>query len=275
MLPVLAAIKWDLDPYLVRFSNGFGIKYYGLAYALAFLIAGLLLHLYWKRGRSPLNLEGQSDLLLYGMIGTLVGGRLGYFVFYDSARLFSADLFRVWDGGMASHGGMIGVMVGAWFAARKHRIAFLTAGDLMASLAPPGLLLGRIANFINGELWGHPTNVPWAVSFAVRDADNTIVSYTEPRHPSQLYEAAMEGLVLLLYTQWRLWRTPVLKEQPGRLGGEFLLGYAIVRVLGEQFREADPGIPTPLGLNRGAWLSLALVVVGIYLIVRARRQAQR
>lgn len=277
MRRVLAYYQHDIDPFLIRFPDDWfieGIKYYGLAYALAFLIAGVLLHVYWKHQRSPLNPEGQSDLLLFAILGTLIGGRVGYFLFYSPDTLLREPLalFRVWDGGMASHGGFIGVVLGTWWAARKHRLPFLTAGDLVATLAPPGLLLGRIANFINAELWGHPTTVPWAVQFPLHDAAGNITGYTEPRHPSQLYEAALEGLLLLAYTQWRLWRTPVVREEPGRLGGEFLLGYAIVRIIGEQFREPDPGIPAPLGLNRGAWLSLGLAVAGLWLIVRARRR---
>ncbi len=176
MPPVLAYFTHHINPYLIRFSNGFGIKYYGLAYALGFVIAGVLLYQYWKRGRSPLNPDGQSDLLLYAMIGTLVGGRLGYFVFY-SPHTFIDDplaIFRVWDGGMASHGGFIGVLIGTWLAARKHKLPFLTADDLMVTLAPPGLFLGRIANFINGELWGKVTTVPWAFYFPEAvDADGT------------------------------------------------------------------------------------------------------
>lgn len=274
MTPVLAFYRHNLDPFLIHFTANFGIKYYGLAYALGFLCAGLLLYAYWKHGRSPLGPEGQYDLLFWAIVGTLAGGRLGYFLFYSPATFFERplDLFKVWDGGMSSHGGFIGVCLGTWWAARQHRIPFLTAGDLMCTLAPPGLMLGRIANFINGELWGHSSRVPWAVEFPIRDDNQVIVGYTDPRHPSQLYEAALEGLLLMLYTQWRIWRTPVVKEQPGRLGGEFLLGYAIVRVIGEQFREPDPGIGTPLGLNRGAWLSLGLAAAGIFLILRARRK---
>lgn len=270
---VLAAIRSTLDPYLVRFPNGFGIKYYGLAYALGFVCAGVLLYQYWKRGRSSLNPDGQYDLLIYAMLGTLLGGRLGYILFYQPEIIGRpSEWFAVWRGGMASHGGFIGVCVGTWFAARKHKIPFLSVADLIATLAPPGLLFGRIANFINAELWGKPTNVAWAVEFPLRDEDNVIHGFTEPRHPSQLYEAALEGLFLVIYTQWRLWRTPVLKEQPGRLAGEFLLLYAIVRVIGELFREPDDYIPAPLGINRGAWLSLGLAAAGIFLIVRARRQ---
>ena len=271
MPPVLAYYRHDIDPFLIHFTATFGIKYYGLAYALGFLCGGFLLYAYWKRGRSPLNPDGQYDLLFWGIVGTLAGGRLGYFLFYSPSTFIERplDLFKVWDGGMASHGGMIGVALGAWWAARRNKIPFLTAGDLMCSLAPPGLLLGRIANFINAELWGKVTDVPWAVLFPEAIDKDGIV---RPRHPSQLYEAALEGLLLLLYTQWRIWRTPVLKEQPGRLAGEFFLGYAIMRVISEHFREPDPGIGTPLGLNRGAWLSLGLAAVGIFLIVRARRK---
>jgi phosphatidylglycerol---prolipoprotein diacylglyceryl transferase len=277
MPPLLAYFQHNLDPYLIRFSENFGIKYYGLAYALGFLCGGVLLYIYWRRGRSPLNPEGQSDLLLGAMIGTLVGGRLGYFLFYSPETFFRdpLTLIRVWDGGMASHGGFIGVVLGMWWASRKHKLPFVAAGDLMASLAPPGLLFGRLANFINGELWGKETTVPWAVEFPIRDAAENIIGHEPPRHPSQLYEAALEGLLLLVYTQWRLWRTPVLKEQPGRLAGEFLLGYAIVRVIAEQFREPDPGIATPLGINRGAWLSLALAAAGVCLIVRGRQTRAR
>jgi phosphatidylglycerol:prolipoprotein diacylglycerol transferase len=208
------------------------------------------------------------------MIGTLVGGRLGYSLFYSPQTFVQEPLalFRVWDGGMASHGGFIGVILGTWWAARRHRIPFLTAGDLAASIAPPGLFLVRIANFINSELWGRMTTVPWAVEFPIRDDAGTIIDRTAPRHPSQLYEAALEGLLMLVFVQWRVWKTPVLREQPGRLAGEFLFGYAVARVFCEQFREADEGIAPVLGLNRGAWLSLGLAAAGIYLIVRASRR---
>lgn len=275
---LFAYFRPDIDPFLFRFPEGFwieGVKYYGLAYALAFFIAGTLLYQYGKRGRAPLSLEAQSDLLLGAILGTLLGGRLGYFLFYQPERFFSTDIFRIWEGGMASHGGFIGVLLGTWWAARRNRLSLLTVGDVVVTLAPPGLLLGRIANFINAELWGKVTNVWWAVEFPIRDAAGQIVARTAPRHPSQLYEAALEGLLLLIYTQWRIWRTPVVQEQPGRLAGEFLFGYAVVRVIGEIFREPDDFIAAPLGINRGAWLSLGLAVAGLYLIVRAIRKNPR
>ncbi len=263
-------------PFLVQFTETIGIRYYGLAYVLGFLIAAWLLHLYWKHGRSPIHPKAQSDLLFWIIVGTIVGGRLGSFLFYSPGDLFRDPLavFRVWDGGMASHGGFLGVLAGTWWAARKHKLPFFTVGDLVCTLAPAGLLLGRLANFINGELWGKVTDVPWAVIFTTSAPPGTPPVLIAPRHPSQLYEAALEGLLLLIFTQWRVWKTPVLREAPGRLGGEFLAGYAIVRIFGEFFRQNDPGIEPVLGLNRGAWLSVALLIAGLWLIARPKRRKQ-
>ena len=155
---------------------------------------------------------------------------------------------------MASHGGFVGVVVAlAWFA-RRRKVSFLALGDLVVSVVPLGLLLGRIANFINGELWGKPATVPWAVIFANTGGG------PEPRHPSQLYEAALEGALLLAWTQWRFWRTDVVRARPGRLAGEFLAGYAVVRMFGELFREPDAGINPILGLSRGTFYSVFLLV---------------
>jgi phosphatidylglycerol:prolipoprotein diacylglycerol transferase len=253
------------DRFLWQFTENFGIRYYGLAYVLGFVLGAVLLHVYWRRGRSPLDPQAQSDLLFAVVAGTLAGGRLGYFLFYDFERLLRQpwEFVRIWDGGMASHGGFIGVVLGLWWAARRAGQPVRKVGDLVATLAPPGLLLGRLANFINAELWGKPTGVPWAVVFP-ESGDRM------PRHPSQLYEAALEGLLLLLYTQARLWLTPKVLERPGRLAGEFLVAYAAARVFCEQFREPDPGIPPVLGLNRGAWLSLIVAAGGLVLVVLAR-----
>jgi phosphatidylglycerol---prolipoprotein diacylglyceryl transferase len=259
--------------FLIQFSETWGIRYYGLAYVLGFVLAGVLLHFYWKRGRSPFGPVAQADLLLYVMIGTLVGGRLGYFLFYDAGRLLHDPLalFRFLDGGMASHGGFIGVFIALWWAARRFHVPLRSVGDIAVTLAPPGLLLGRIANYLNGELWGKVTDVPWAVIFTTSDPTELNPAFIAPRHPSQLYEAALEGLALLVWTQFRIWLTPAVMERPGRLAGEFLLGYAVARVVCEQFREPDWGIEPFLGLNRGAWLSLVIAVAGVFLIVTARR----
>ena len=261
-------------PFLVQFTETIGIRYYGLAYVLGFVAAAVLLHLYWKHGRSPIKPGAQSDLLFWIILGTLVGGRLGSFLFYSPGELLRDPLafFRVWDGGMASHGGFLGVAAGLWWAARKNKLPVLTVGDVVCTLAPPGIFLGRIANFLNGELWGKVTDVPWAVIFTSSAPPGTPTMLIEPRHPSQLYETALESLLLLAYSQWRIWRTPVLNQAPGRLAGEFLTGYALVRIFGEFFRQNDPGVEPVLGLNRGAWLSFALLLAGAWMIVSAKKR---
>jgi phosphatidylglycerol---prolipoprotein diacylglyceryl transferase len=257
------------DRFLIKFSESFGIRYYGLAYVLGFVIGAVMLHVYWRRGRSPLGPAAQSDLVFGVVVGTLVGGRIGYFLFYDLASLVREPwiLFRIWDGGMASHGGFVGVVLGLWWGAHRAKVPVRKVGDIIASLAPPGLLLGRLANFMNAELWGKPTDVPWAVVFPEKDR--------LPRHPSQLYEAALEGLLLLVYTQARFWLTPKVLDRPGRLAGEFLVLYSVARVFCEQFREPDPGIDPVLGMNRGAWLSVLLAAGGFVLLFLARKPAPK
>ena len=264
----------DIDPVLIHIYGDFGIRYYGLAYLLGFVITAWLLHKYYKAGKSPLNAEAQSTALIVLVMGVLIGGRLGHILLYDfkDTLLDPLNIFRVWEGGMASHGGFAGVIVAGWWLSRHYRIGLSSLWDLLASLAPPGLMLGRIANFINGELWGTPTTVSWAVIFPHSAPPGTPVALIPPRHPSQLYEAALEGLLLMLYTQWRLWRTDALKS-PGRLAGEFLLLYAVVRIIGEQFRAPDS--PPILGLNRGIFYSFFLAAAGVGLVVlsyRDRRQ---
>ncbi|RME68882.1 MAG: prolipoprotein diacylglyceryl transferase, partial [Verrucomicrobia bacterium] len=193
-------------PFLIQFTETIGIRYYGLAYVLGFVVAAVLLRLYWKRGRSPFDPAAQSDLLFWLILGTLVGGRVGYFLFYAPGELLRDPLalLRVWDGGMASHGGFIGVTLGLLWASRKHRVSPFTTGDIVCTLAPPGLMFGRIANFLNGELWGKVSDVPWAIIFTTSAPPGTDPALIAPRHPSQLYEATLEGLVMLLYTQWRI-----------------------------------------------------------------------
>ncbi len=252
----------NLDPFLIRFHGAFGIRYYGLAYVLGFAGGWLLLHAAARRGRSPLKGDALDDLIFAVVAGVLVGGRLGSVLLYDGWQKFAADplsLLRVWEGGMASHGGFIGVILAlAWFA-RRRKIPFLQLGDLIVSVVPLGLLFGRIANFINGELWGKPATVPWAVIFLNTGGG------PEPRHPSQLYEAALEGALLLAWVQWRFWRTDVIRRQPGRLGGEFLVGYALVRMFGELFREPDASLI--LGLSRGTFYSVFVLVAGVALVL--------
>jgi phosphatidylglycerol:prolipoprotein diacylglycerol transferase len=264
----------DLDPFLVRFTEHIGIRYYGLAYVLGFLAAGWLLRRYARAGRTTLPAAAGSDLVFWLVAGVFIGGRLGYFLLYRSAEFLRDPLVlvRVWEGGMASHGGFVGVaLVLLWFA-RAQRQPFWHVSDLVVSAAPVGLLFGRIANFINGELWGRVSEVPWAVIFPTSARPGTPLLLIEPRHPSQLYAAALEGLVLLVWMQVRVWRTGVLRDAPGRLTGEFLLGYAILRAVGELFREPDAGLI--LGLSRGTFYSLFFAAAGLAIIARSRPAAR-
>ncbi len=260
----------DLNPFLIRFSENFGIRYYGLAYLAGFAAALGILHLYHKHGRSPFNFNATSDLMTYLVVGVLVGGRLGYFCLYQLHSLGTDPLilFRVWEGGMASHGAFLGVLLAVAWWARKQRVPLFQVGDLIVTAAPAGLLFGRIANFINGELVGRVSAAKWAVIFPHNEFDRG-VRQALPRHPSQLYEAALEGALLLALMQWRIWGSDVAKRQPGRLSGEFFVAYAAVRMFGEQFREPDASLL--FGLSRGSFYSIFLLVAGVGLIVRSIR----
>ncbi|PTY00353.1 prolipoprotein diacylglyceryl transferase [Opitutus sp. ER46] len=263
----------DLSPFFGPHWGNIGIRYYGLSYLLGFVTAWWLLVRYARSGRSLIPAERVPDLMVAIVLGVLVGGRLGYFLLYQPQTLLEAplDLLRVWDGGMASHGGFIGVTIAlAWFA-RSQKVPFLHVGDLVVSTAPAGLFFGRLANFINGELWGKVSDVSWAVIFPKSASPGMPESLILPRHPSQLYEAALEGLALFIFVQWRFWRSDVAARQPGRLAGEFLIAYAVVRAIGEVFREPDAGVDPIWGLSRGTFYSLFLVLAGLFLILRRGR----
>jgi phosphatidylglycerol:prolipoprotein diacylglycerol transferase len=265
----LAYWTHDLSPFLVRFTENLGVRYYGLAYLIGFLGGAWLLRRYWRAGRSQLPQEKVPDLIIALVLGVMIGGRLGSFLLYDPGKLITdpLSLLRVWEGGMASHGGMAGVGIAlAWYA-RSQKMSFLHLADLVNTTAPLGLFFGRVANFINGELWGKPSDVSWAVIFPA--SPTPLV----PRHPSQLYEAVLEGGVLFAYMQWRFWKSDVAKTSPGRLSGEFLILYAILRSIGEVFREPDVGVALILGLSRGTFYSLFLIAAGIIVIaVTTRKQ---
>lgn len=274
-MSLFAYLKHNLSPFLVRFPEAWGlpiegIRFYGLAYLAGYLIGWALLILYSRRGLSPLDTDQRYNLIFALILGVALGGRLGFLLLYDSSGFFQNPLvfFQVWKGGMASHGGILGVALAAWVFCRREKIPFLQIADLVCSLAPPGLFLGRLANFINGELYGKPTTVPWAVYFREPDPISGLWLYLQPRHPSQLYEAALEGLLLGLWLQWRLWSASRLPF--GRISAEFMIGYALLRILGEQFREPDA--PLLLGLSRGAFYSLFMLLAGAALLLLSRRQ---
>lgn len=261
----------DLSPFLIRFGESFGIRYYGLAYVLGFVTAYFLLVYYHRRGRSPLNADQLGNAFLAIIIGVMAGGRVGYFIFYDFGALLAnpLNLLKVWEGGMASHGAFIGVALAIVWVARREKVAVLRFSDLLVTVAAPGIFFGRVANFINGELWGRISTVPWAVKFPQSVAAGTPVDQIPPRHPSQLYEAALEGLVLFVYIQIRFWlsKAPVRR---GQLTGEFLIGYAIARIVSEMFREPDASLI--LGMSRGTFFSIFLAAAGIAFVIYARRQ---
>jgi phosphatidylglycerol:prolipoprotein diacylglycerol transferase len=248
----------DIDPVAIHLWGNVGIHWYGVAYVMGFAVVIYMLHLFYKRGKSPLGPEQQATAVTALILGVMIGGRLGHVLLYDLAETLRdpISIFKVWHGGMASHGGFAGIIVAAWWVSRRFKIPYLSFGDLLAVMAPPGFMLGRIANFVNGELWGKPTDVPWAVIFPQSAYPGTPLNLIPPRHPSQLYEAILEGLLL----------TGVLKH-PGRLAGEFFLAYAVVRIIGEQFREPDAALI--LGMNPGAFYSIFIGIVGGFLIVRS------
>ena len=255
----------DMSPFVIRFSENIGLRWYGLSYVFGFLAAYWLLAFYYKRGRSPWDADQRATAFWAIFLGVVLGGRLGYMLLYDWENFVRNPLivFRIWEGGMASHGGFAGsLLAGIWFT-RRTGTPFLKTADIFCTLPLPGIFLGRIANFINGELWGKVTDVPWAVIFPSSPFP------LSPRHPSQLYEAALEGLLLCLYTQIRFWTGKPEKRPEGQLCGEFFLAYALVRILGETFRESDA--PLIFGLSRGVFYSLFLALGGIAMIVWSRR----
>jgi phosphatidylglycerol---prolipoprotein diacylglyceryl transferase len=275
-LPIfpLAFYVDNFSPFFGPHWGNIGIRYYGLSYLLGFILAAVMLKAYARAGRSRLPGDKVGDLMVAVVFGTLLGGRIGYFLLYRPGDFISEPLaiFRVWEGGMASHGGMLGVAIALFWYGRSHRIPVLHLGDLIVSVAPIGLFFGRLANFINGELWGKVSHVPWAVIFPLSAPPDTPLSQIPPRHPSQLYEAGLEGLAMLALMQWRFWRSDIVLTQTGRLSGEFFLAYAVVRVVGERFREPDASLI--LGLSRGTFYSLFLIVIGLVLILRSRRKAR-
>ncbi|MGF1677639.1 MAG: prolipoprotein diacylglyceryl transferase [Candidatus Methylacidiphilales bacterium] len=258
---LLAYYIHDLSPFLIRFSGDWGIRYYGLAYLVSFWILFWGMGWFFQRGWSEVPLEKRGDLLTWAVVGTLLGGRLGYCLFYDWDTTWRDPLSVIafWRGGisgMASHGGFVGVVLAIGWFARRHRYAIWKLYDAVAIWATPGFFLGRLANFINGELWGRPATIPWAVIFP----DSPLVDgRLVPRHPSQLYQALLEGLLLFVLLMWMRWRNP----RPGLISAVMLAGYGVARIVGECFREPDAHIGYLWGgLTQGQVLSFFLIFGG-------------
>lgn len=273
----------SIEPVLFKIGP-FSLRWYSLAY-IGGLAAGwwYLTRLIkkpalWPKGGAPLTRPLLDDVIFWVAIGVMAGGRLGYLFFYEPGLIIAPweKLFGVvpfppalmtWNGGMSFHGGLIGVtLVGVWFA-RKHKIDMLSLGDMFACATPIGLFFGRIANFINGELYGRPWDGPWAMVFPT-DPESL------PRHPSQLYEAALEGIALFVILFFATRKFGMLKR-PGATMGLFLAGYGVSRIIVENFREPDAHMPDfPLGLTMGMILSMPMLALGLWLIWRTRTIAK-
>jgi phosphatidylglycerol:prolipoprotein diacylglycerol transferase len=248
------------------------IRWYSLAYLAGILVGWWYLLKLLDRPGAPMARRHADDMVFYATLGIILGGRLGYVLFYRPEFYFSnpVEIVRMWDGGMSFHGGVIGTSLGIFYLARKNGLNWLRIHDYVACCVPFGLFFGRLANFVNGELWGRVTDVPWAIVFP-GDAGPF------PRHPSQLYEAVLEGIVLFCVLAFAFWKTQA-RYQPGRLVGLFLLGYGLSRFCVEFFREADAQLmefAARTHLHMGQWLSLPMILGGAYLIATAKRRRVR
>lgn len=278
----MLAYLHDLSPFLFELGHGIGLRWYGLAYVLSFLIGFWLYRWLSIRRLNPIPPDQVSDFITWcAVFGVMLGGRLGWVIFYgwDQVVADPPSIFRVWEGGMASHGGIMGLVFFTLWYAHKHRCSWTGIGDSLVAVAPVGLFLVRCANFINGELYGKETNVPWGVKFpgslpaesrpslyaiqhdpAVRESLNRLIA---PRHPSQIYEALLEGVVLFVV----LWTLRTRFRLPrGVITGCFFILYAIVRIIGEIFREPDPAWSVGQ-FSAGQFLSLFLPLIGVAFIV--------
>lgn len=263
----------DIDP--VIFSIGpLQIRWYGLAYVTGILLGwryarrlvenGRL----WPEGGSRISALDMDDFLIWATVGIVAGGRIGYILFYDFAAVAANPLraLEIWNGGMSFHGGLLGTLVAMMLFARKRAIPLFNLFDVVCAVVPVGLFFGRLANFINAELWGKLTDVPWAFVFPGGGPF--------PRHPTQLYEAGLEGLLLLGVLAWLIYRRQALKL-PGLISGVFVAGYALSRILVEFYREPDVQVGYLAGgwLTMGMVLSLPMLAVGIWVIATAGARA--
>jgi phosphatidylglycerol:prolipoprotein diacylglycerol transferase len=250
----------DIDPIAVQLGP-LAIRWYSLAYVGGILLGWwIIAREHAARPLANLSKKGLDDMIVYAVVGIILGGRLGYCLFYKPEYYLAhpLQLLYVWQGGMSFHGGFAGFVLAFYAFCRKNKVSFLGLMDLMACVAPIGIGLGRIANFINGELYGRVTDSPLAMVFPNSDG--------QPRHPSQLYEAALEGLLLFIIMMILL-KTTRLRERTGILAGIFCMGYALARMACEHFREPDAFLGFILaGVTMGQLLSLPMLLIGIYLL---------
>jgi phosphatidylglycerol:prolipoprotein diacylglycerol transferase len=279
MINASNAIAWtDLHLSPVALDLGFfELRWYSLAY-----LAGIFIG-YWYMLRlirepgAPLARRHADDLVFYAALGIILGGRLGYVLFYNPAFYFThpVEIVKLWDGGMSFHGGVIGTVLGILYFSRKEGLQWLRVHDYVACCVPFGLFFGRLANFVNQELWGAPTSLPWAIRFLEMTPFGLMAG--PGRHPSQLYEAFLEGIVLFLILAWMFWKTQA-RYQPGKLVGAFIFFYGCFRFLIEFVREPDQQLiafTQATGLHMGQWLSLPMIIGGLYLMLTASKRRVR
>ena len=263
MIPVL--MFPGFDPVLIQFGP-LAIRWYALAYIGSLVLGWRIMRRLVRLTPEVATVEQTDDFLTWATLGVVLGGRLGYVLFYQPSQYLANPLgaLMVWQGGMSFHGGVLGVVIALIVFCRRERIPLLGFADRLAVVVPIGLGLGRIANFINGELWGRvaPDTLPWAMIFPNAGP--------EPRHPSQLYQASMEGLLLLILLS-ALCARPAIRARFGTLTGVFLVGYGIARIIGEVFRQPDAFLGFLYqGATMGQLLSVPMILAGLYLIARAR-----
>ena len=251
------------------------IKWYGLSYMAGLLLGWLYIRnlvsqsRLWPNSTPPLTAATTDDLLLYMTVGVIVGGRLGFVFFYEPGHYLAnpAEIIAVWEGGMAFHGALLGCGLAIWAFAMRNGCNPLSAMDACAAAVPLGLFFGRLANFINGELWGRPTDMPWGMIFPEA---NKFHGDVVPRHPSQLYEAALEGIALFLLLRLLTHRHGGL-QSPGLITGAFLLGYGVARSFAELFRQFDPDHAFSVyGLTPGIVYSIPMILLGLWFIRSAQ-----
>ena len=255
----------------------FQLRWYSLAYLAGIFIGYWYLLKLLKQPGAPMARRHADDLVFYASLGIIFGGRLGYVLFYNLPYYLEnpIDILKLWDGGMSFHGGVIGTSLGILYLARKENLPWLRIHDYVACCVPFGLFFGRLANFVNGELWGAPTTVPWAIRFVETAYGQSVLG--PPRHPSQLYEAGLEGLVLFAILWFLFWKTQA-RYQPGKLVGAFIFFYGIFRFGVEFIREPDAQLTAfaqATGLHMGQWLTVPMILGGLYLMLTAKKRRER
>ncbi|MEQ1687690.1 MAG: prolipoprotein diacylglyceryl transferase [Sphingopyxis sp.] len=257
------------------------IRFYALAYIIGIFGAYWGVRRMLRQPGAPMADRHTDDLLFYAMLGVILGGRIGYVLFYGLSHYIAAplDIFKLWDGGMSFHGGVAVVTLAIWWVTRRNALSFLRTCDYIACAVPWGMMLGRLANFINGELWGRVTDVPWAMTFPcdLPAGPGECISSMLPRHPSQLYEAGLEGALLLAVMTYVFWRTDK-RYYPGWLVGLFTIGIGLSRFIVEFFRQPDEQLSefaASTGLSMGQWLTIPMILIGVWLMWTARGRRQR